>query len=213
MTTSIYNSQAETQETEGNAEAGVTEKSSPPSRPQAAPRPEVARTVASRFIILTLCIALVFSTLAYGTVHYWALAVFQGGAALITCFWAVDAWRSRVLRVSRNLLQLPLLGLILVGLFQLLPLSTDAGAVSVGISPVKSLSLDPYATRLILVQLVALLIYFAAALAFIDSARRLRVITYTIAIIAAANPNSRRFSRSTAPASRSPAGTASAISM
>jgi O-antigen ligase len=142
----------------------------------------VARTIASRFIILTLCVALVLSTLAYGTVHYWSLAVFQAGAALVIFFWVVDAWRSRVLRVSRNALQLPLLGLILVGLFQLLPLGTDAGALSVGISPVKSLSLDPYVTRLILVQLTALLIYFAAALAFIDSPRRLRVITYTIAI-------------------------------
>jgi len=179
MTTSTYNSQAGTPEA---ALAGVTEKSSPPSTPQAAPRREVPRTIASRFIILTLCIALVLSTLAYGTVHYWALAVFQVGAALIIFFWAVDAWRSRMLRVSRNALQLPLLGLILLGLFQLLPLGTDAGAVSVGLSPVKSLSLDPYATRLILIQLIALLIYFAAALAFIDSPRRLRVITYTIAV-------------------------------
>jgi O-antigen ligase len=176
MTTSTYNSSAGTQPREERAELAET----PPPSPQAAPRREVGRTVASRFIILTLCLALVLSTLAYGTVHYWALAVFQAGAALLIFFWAVDAWRSRLLRLSGNYLQLPLVGLILLGLLQLLPLVADAGAVSVGLDPVKSISLDPYSTRLIVVHLVALLIYFAAALAFIDSPRRLRVITYTI---------------------------------
>src|SRR5207253_1339366 len=123
----------------------------------------------SRFIILTLCLALVFSTLAYGTVHYWALGIFQAGASLIIFFWMVDAWRSRVLRLSRNTLQWPLLGFILLGLIQLLPFGS---APSAALEAARSISLDPYSTRLILVQLLALLIYFAAALAFIDSPRR-----------------------------------------
>lgn len=144
----------------------------------------MVRTVASRFVILTLCLALVLSALAYGTVHYWALAIFQAGAALIIFFWMMDAWRSRVLRLSRNPLQLPLLGLILLGLVQLLPLGAAPVVVAPGMEAARNLSLDPYSTRLILVQLVALLIYFAAALSFIDSPRRLRVITSTIIIFA-----------------------------
>ena len=143
---------------------------------------ELVHTVASRFLILTLCLALVLSTLAYGTVHYWALAIFQMGAALMLFFWAADAWRSRVLRISRNALQLPLLGLILLGLVQLLPLGGATETASGGAELSRSLTLDSYSTRLILVQLVALLIYFAGALAFIDSPRRLRVVTNTIII-------------------------------
>lgn len=141
------------------------------------------RTLASRFIIVVLCITIVLSTLAYGTVHYWALAVFELGALSLVVLWMVDAWRSRTLRLSRNLLQLPLVGLILLGLVQLLPLGTQANAPdALAASAVKSLSLDPYSTRLVLVQIGALLIYFAAALAFIDSPKRLRLIVRVVTI-------------------------------
>ncbi len=111
------------------------------------------------------------SALAYGTVHYWALAAFEIGAAALVVLWAVDAWRSRKLRFSRSPLQLPLLGLFLLGLFQLLPLR-GGGA----------LSLDSYSTRLALVQVAALLVYFAAALAYIDSPKRLRLVVRVVTI-------------------------------
>jgi len=141
------------------------------------------RTLASRFIIVIVCVCVVLSTLAYGTVHYWALALFQLGAVGIVIFWAVDAWRSRTLRFSRNILQVPLIGLILLGLLQLLPLRSQAGnAGALSVPPISSLSLDPYSTRLALVQIGALLIYFAAALAFIDSPKRLRLIVRTVTI-------------------------------
>jgi O-antigen ligase len=78
-------------------------------------------------------------------------------------------------------LQWPLIGLFLLGLFQLLPLRTNGdGAGAISGQPVSSLSIDPYSTRLALVQLMALLIYFAAALAFIDSRKRLRLIVRVI---------------------------------
>jgi O-antigen ligase len=177
MTTSISNSSVEMPAHEQLT--GLTETRA--AREGARPR-EVVRTVASRFIILVLCAALVLSAIAYGTVHYWTLAIFQAGAALIIFFWAVDAWRSRVLRLSLNPLQLPILGLILLGLVQLLPLGGAAEAVAPGLEAARSLSLDPYSTRLVLVQAVALMVYFAAALAFIDSPRRLTVVTHTIII-------------------------------
>jgi O-antigen ligase len=141
------------------------------------------RTLASRFIIVMLCVTIMLSTLAYGTVHYWALAFFQLGAFSLIILWLVDAWRSRTLRFSRNALQLPLLGLILLGLVQLLPIGTQAEATAaLSAPPVHSLSLDPFSTRLALVQIGALVIYFAAALAFIDSPKRLRLIVRVVTI-------------------------------
>lgn len=133
---------------------------------------------------MTLCLALVLSALAYGTVHYWALAVFELGAAALVVLWAVDAWRSRTLRVSRSLLQLPLVGLFLLGLFQLLPLGGGSGGAGDAISGTAagSLSIDPYSTRLALVQVAALLVYFAAALAYIDSPKRLRLVVRVVTI-------------------------------
>lgn len=142
-------------------------------------------TLASRFIILTLCTAVVLSTLAYGTVHYWSLAIFEIGACILVILWMVDAWRSRTFRISRSVLQWPLVGLILLGLVQLLPLrSYEGGAAAGALSapPVSSLSIDPYSTRLAIVQIATLLIYFAAALAFIDSPKRLRLIVRTVTI-------------------------------
>jgi O-antigen ligase len=172
MTTSISNASAEQLEQDNRAkEAHVT------------PQPvELVRTLASRFIIVTLCVALVLSALAYGTVHYWSLAVFEIGACALVLMWAVDAWRSRTLRFNRSALQLPLMGLFLLGLVQLLPLGNHAGADVLNAEPVRSLSLDPYSTRLALVQIAALFIYFAAALAFIDSPKRLRLVVRVVTI-------------------------------
>jgi O-antigen ligase len=180
MTTSISNSQADSLAQSARAEAAGSTSTGGAGLARAR---QLVHTVASRFIILMLCLALVITTLAYGTVHYWALAVFQASAALLIFFWVMDAWRSRVLRVSRNQLQWPLLALMLLGLIQLLPLGgAPAGTFAPGLEPAHSLSFDPYSTRLIVIQLSALFVYFAAALAFIDSPRRLRVVTNTIII-------------------------------
>src|SRR5437762_4318891 len=78
----------------------------------------------------------------------------------------------RSVQISINPLQWPLLGMILLGLIQLLPLRAPDSA-GLPLSPARTLSLDPHATRLVLVQVVCLLIYFAASLIFIDTPRRL----------------------------------------
>jgi O-antigen ligase len=174
MTTSISNASAETQ---------ATHTSSAQEARRARVREafdERLPTTASRIIILLLCLAIILSTLAYGTVYYWSLAVFQTGAAAIIVFWAIDAWRTSYLRLSRNQLQWPLLGLILLGLIQLLPLG---GVNHVGgVAATGSLSFDAYSTRLLVVQIFSLLIYFAAALVFIDSPQRLRLLVRVVII-------------------------------
>ncbi len=131
--------------------------------------------------MLTLCLAIVLSTLAFGTVHSWSLAIFQVGAGLVLVLWMVDAWRSRALRISRNVLQLPLIGLLILGLFQLL-LSGGAAESGLTVEPLQRLTLDPYTTRFVLMQILSLFIYFAAALAFTDSPRRLRLLVRTIIV-------------------------------
>ena len=135
-------------------------------------------TLASRFAFLVICLAIVLSSLAYGTVHYWALGLFNLGGLTILFLWVVDGWQLGNLRVSRNLLQLPLLGALVVGLIQLLPLR--GGGSTTGLA--QTLSLDPYATRLVLVQLATLLIYFAATLVFTDTPHRLHLLVRTIMI-------------------------------
>ena len=137
----------------------------------------IRHTLPSRFAFLVICVAIVLSALAYGTVHYWALALFNLGGLTILVLWVVDAWRLGNLRVSRNLLQLPLLGALVLGLIQLLPLRevTSAGFAN-------TLSLDPNSTRLVLVQFATLFIFFAATLVFIDTPHRLRLLVRTIMV-------------------------------
>src|SRR5215212_4997797 len=70
----------------------------------------IRHTLASRFAFLVICVAIVMSALAYGTVHYWALGLFNLGGLTIIVLWVLDSWGLGNLRVSRNVLQLPLLG-------------------------------------------------------------------------------------------------------
>lgn len=142
----------------------------------------VQHTLASRFVFLNLCVAIVLTALAFGTVHYWALALFSLGAFVTIVLWAVDGWRLGTLRVSRNVLQLPLLGILALGLIQLLPLRNAAAGSVLTVPASKALSLDPYSTRLVLVQVAALVVYFAAALVFTDTPHRLRLLVRTIII-------------------------------
>src|SRR5262245_59765316 len=81
----------------------------------------IRHTLASRFAFAVNCVAIVTSALAYGTVHYWALGLFNLGGLTLLVLWVLDAWRLGNLRVSRNVLQVPLLGALLLGLIQLLP--------------------------------------------------------------------------------------------
>ena len=133
----------------------------------------IRHTLASRFAFLVICVAIVLSALAYGTVHYWALGLFNLGGLTILVLWVADAWRLGNLRVSRNSLQLPLIGALILGIIQILPLREG---------PLATLSLDPNSTRLVLVQLATLLIYFSATLVFIDTPHRLHVMVRTIMI-------------------------------
>ena len=151
-----------------------------PVAPLAAPRREqrgvyrIRHSVASRFAFLVICVAIVLSALAYGTVHYWALGLFNLGGLTILLLWVLDSFVLGNLRVNRNLLQLPLIGAIVLGLVQLLPLRSGG--------LVNTLSLDPNNTKLVIVQLGSLLVYFAATLVFVDTPHRLRVLVRTIMV-------------------------------
>lgn len=144
--------------------------------------PVLRHTLASRFAFLLLCVVIILSALAYGTVHYWALALFFVGAVVMLILWLADGWTLGTLRINRNVLQLPILGMLLLGLVQLLPLRTPTNPGISSLPFVRSLSLDPYSTRFILIQVAALLIYFAASLVIIDTPHRLRLLVRTITI-------------------------------
>jgi O-antigen ligase len=175
MTTSVSN--AETS-------VVVAESAQPPVQASAPQRSvyRIRHTLPSRFVFLVICVAIVLSALAYGTVHYWALSLFNIGGFTILLLWVLDAWSLGNLRVSRNLLQLPLLGVLVLGLIQLLPLREVSSGGATSIAMINTLSLDPNSTRLVLVQLATLFIFFAATLVFVDTPHRLRLLVRTIMV-------------------------------
>lgn len=138
---------------------------------------------ANSFIVFWICSTLILSTLAFGTVHTWALSLFYCCAVVVVLFWIIDAWRTNGLRFNNSLLQLPLLGVLFVGLIQLLPLGgTHLQEGTLSIPYVQSLTQDPYATRMALVQIASIAIFFAASLAFFDSQSRILNVTRIIII-------------------------------
>lgn len=135
----------------------------------------------SRIIIFILCASLVVSVLAYGAVDYWALGLQTVAATVIGLLWLWDAAIRKELRFSRSVLLLPLAGLFLIGCVQLLPLrEVSAFSQLLGSPASAALSLDANSTRFFLIQLFVYLIYFAAALTFINDQKRLRAVTVTI---------------------------------
>ena len=140
----------------------------------------------SGIIVVLLCVMLVFSTIAYGAVETWAVGFLSLFAGAIVICWIADALLKKELWVSFSKLQLPLLGLILIGLIQLLPLrSSNISSDLLSIPAASSLSLDPYLTKLAVVQLIIYFIFFAAALSFINIQTRLRKIVVAIVIFGA----------------------------
>jgi O-antigen ligase len=144
---------------------------------------EAEPTFFGAVIVVLLCVSLVVSTIAFGSVDSWALALLSLITTFIGIFWIVDAWKLGGFRFSSNLLQVPLIGMILIGLIQLLPLRSANIPTDLLAIPVRSsLSFDPNATGFAIIQIFVYLIFFAAALTFLDSRKRLQKVAYTIVI-------------------------------
>lgn len=136
-------------------------------------------------IFFIICAMLVFSVVAFGAVDIWALGALSFLSGSIAVLWLADSWFTKEFRFSLNPLQIPLLGLIVIGLIQLLPFrSPNISADLLSIPAAASLSLAPYSTRLAIVQLSVYLVFYAAALSYINSRRRLRKIIWVIVVFA-----------------------------
>ncbi len=144
---------------------------------------EAEPTFFGAVIVVLLCVSLIISTIAFGAVDLWALALLSLATTFIGIFWIVDAWKLGGFRFSSNIVQLPLIGMILIGLIQLLPFrNAQIPTDLLTISARNSLSLDANATGFAIIQIIVYLIFFAASLTFLDSHKRLRKVAYTIAI-------------------------------
>src|SRR5438132_11820535 len=105
MTTSTFNGS-----TRPPADAGGTDKPlSAPISVGLTTREQTKRrhTIAGRLVFLTICVAVVTTTLAFGSTHDWALAAFALSATGIVCLWCLDGLMLRSAQISINPLQWP----------------------------------------------------------------------------------------------------------
>lgn len=117
-------------------------------------------------------VILFVTTMAYGAVHQAILAIAYILLAVIVALWASDALRRGELVLDRSYLQVPLLAAGIYGIIQVIPFGTIAAGGVEGIS--RTISVDPFVTKVSAVHFFALLVYFSLLLTYLNSAARLR---------------------------------------
>jgi O-antigen ligase len=117
------------------------------------------------FIVVTICVMFVFATLAFGLVDSWGLAFLSLSAVLIVILWTINSIKQGEFRFNKNVLLIPMLGLLCLGFIQLLPLFSPN-----------------IPTDLLPVTAVSSISFFAAALTFIDNEKRVVKVAVTIII-------------------------------
>jgi O-antigen ligase len=123
----------------------------------------------------------IFTALAYGTVHQPIIALFYAAVTLIVCLWAVDCFSVGVLRYSNSRLQIPLLLLAVYGLIQIIPFGTFTDASGISGIP-RTISLEPYATQITALHILALAALFSITLVYLESSERLRRVVTVITV-------------------------------
>jgi len=138
----------------------------------------------SGVVFIALLAVAILAVVIFGAVDVWALGLTSLLVGAIAVLWLADAWRAGEFFYNTNPLQISLFGLILIGSVQLLPLGKSGIAADLLGAPAaaNTLSLAPYLTRFAVVQLVVYLIFFAAALAFINNQKRLRRAVVTVIV-------------------------------
>lgn len=138
-------------------------------------------TWANKAIFFLLCFTIVWTALAYGTVHQPFIALFYLINALVIVFWAIDAFSSGTLRFDKSFVQLPLIAVSVYALIQIIPFGSLAEIGDVSGIP-RTISLDPFWTKVSALHFFALFVFFAALLTFVDTAKRLKRIVWLITI-------------------------------
>ncbi|MDM7923243.1 MAG: O-antigen ligase family protein [Pyrinomonadaceae bacterium] len=140
----------------------------------------------SSLIFILLLLIPIISTILFGAVDPPAIGLLAASSAFVFILWLSTVWGTSTFLFSRDPLQFPLLGLILIAVIQLLPLGGETVSAELAqLAPASSLSIDPFSTRMFLVRVAAVFIFFAAALTFISNGPRIRKTVITIVIFGA----------------------------
>jgi O-antigen ligase len=127
----------------------------------------------SKAAFFLICLTIIVTTMLYGTVHQPTIALFYLSIGVLLILWAADSWLTGRLRYSRSLFQVPLFAFAVYAFLQIIPFGSFTDATGIAGIP-RTLSIEPFATQVTAIHLVALGMYLALALVYLDSATRLR---------------------------------------
>jgi len=139
-------------------------------------------TWANKLAFLLIAVIVIFTTLAYGAVHQPVLAVFYLLVTFTVLLWAVDAFFSGAVRMSKDLLPFALLAAAAYGFIQIIPFGTLAEVAGINGIP-RMLSMDPFATRESAIHFLALFFFLSVLIVLLDSAARIRRVVGAITIL------------------------------
>jgi O-antigen ligase len=130
---------------------------------------DASRTSRSAFLLI--CAIPVLTALLFGGVDNATWLIVTLLTVVLALLWLAESWRSGGLLVNTDSLQLPLAVLLLVGLLQIVPLGTYELE---GVTAMRTLSIDAFATSMFLTRLVVFIVFFAACLVFINTEARIK---------------------------------------
>lgn len=128
-----------------------------------------SRRAIDKSIAAGLLTAVVFTTLALGTVEAWSVAIFELIAVALILLCAAKAIVEKRIEIRVPLAAAPLAGLILLGLAQSIALTGSAGQT-------RSLSMDVEATRGAVAVIFFMFVCFLIAANVFDTPERLRTL-------------------------------------
>lgn len=145
----------------------------------------VERSASAKIAVALIAATPMLATIIYGATEMWAYIPLAVLTAMIVIFGIRDGIAKGGIDFSNGSLQLPLIGLILIGVVQLLPIggSVEPGLLSKPAS--SALSLDPYATRFFTIRLVMLTVFFAAGLSLISNRKLAKKLAIVVVIFGA----------------------------
>ena len=133
---------------------------------------------ASGVVFFVLCLVPILATALYGGVDTGTWVIISILAGVIVLAWIIDAWLGKGFPVYRSMLLMPIGGMIVIGVIQLVPVfSSGLPTELLAVQYNQPISMDPYSTRFFVIRLVVYFVFLAAALTYINTQRRLKRLT------------------------------------
>ena len=132
-----------------------------------------------RIIFYALLVVIALAAIPYGTAEPWSVSLFECAIFVLTILWLIEGLISKRWFLPSHRLLLPLLALTLFCFAQTLPVELVGREVA-GVKIWRTISADPYQTKLVALKLLALSLTGAMLLRYTSNQHRLRALIYTL---------------------------------